>query len=450
VDVLGAVYRHKSFAPRVVHLKDGVGSIMMRRHALAEVGRRYRQVRRVWAEQGSQGVRDWVRRAVAERIAPTVMPLDVRPADVLATDIRVPRRWSPLPFDGEGSLAVNWVMSPPSAGSGGHTTIFRLIEHLERSGNVCRVYLYDIYGGDAAYYSSRLRKVFPGFAGEISDVAKGMADAHAVVATAWPTAYPVNADRCRGKRFYLVQDFEPWFYPMGARSVLADHTYRMGFHAITAGRFLAAKLSAEYGMATDAFDFGRDSAYHLVNGAGVRDGIVFYAKPEAPRRAFELGLMALQLFAERHPDITIHFYGNRIGTLPFPFKDHGLLRPNELNSIYNRCFAGLSLSMTNVSLVPHEMLSAGCIPVVNDAEHNRIVLDNKFVHYAPPTPHALAGALSDVVATKDFAALAASASSSVSAASWEEAGRIVEKSIRRALMAQADDGAKCELAVGLG
>jgi len=40
-------------------------------------------------------------------------------------------------------------------------------------------------------------------------------------------------------------------------------------------------------------------------------------QPEAPRRAFELGLMALQLFAERHPDITIHFYGNRIGKLPF-------------------------------------------------------------------------------------------------------------------------------------
>jgi O-antigen biosynthesis protein len=420
----------------------------MLEHARAEVSRRYRQARRLWAEQGSQGVRDWARRAVADRLAPTTMPLDVRPADVLAADIRVPRSWSPLPFDREGPLVVNWVCPPPSAGSGGHTTMFRLVEHFERSGNVCRVYLYDIYGGDAAYYSSRVRKVFPGFAGEISDVVKGMADAHAVVATAWPTAYPVYADRCRGKRFYLVQDFEPWFYPLSARSVLADNTYRMGFHAITAGRFLAAKLSAEYGMATDAFDFGCDSAYHLVDGVGVRDGIVFYAKPEAPRRAFELGLMALQLFAERHPDITIHFYGSRIGKLPFSFKDHGLLRPNELNSIYNRCFAGLSLSMTNVSLVPHEMLSAGCIPVVNDAEHNRIVLDNPFVRYAPPTPHALADALGDVVATKDFASLAASASASVSSASWEEAGRIVEQSIRRAILAHADDGAKHEPAVG--
>jgi hypothetical protein len=314
--------------------------------------------------------------------------------------------------------------------------MFRLIEHLEQSGNICRVYLYDVYGGDTEYYGSRVRKLFPTFAGEVNDVVGGMADAHAVVATSWGTAYPVYTDPCRGKRFYLVQDFEPWFHPVGASTVLAETTYRMGFHAITAGRFLAAKLTTEYGMPADAFDFGCDTSYQLMAEAGVRDGIVFYAKPDTPRRAFELGIMALQLFATRHPGLTIHFFGTQVGKLPFRFKDHGLLSPNELNRIYNRCLAGLCLSMTNVSLVPHEMLACGCIPVVNEAEHNRMVLNNPFVRYAPPTPHALADALGDVVATEDFAALAASASASVASASWAEAGRIVERSIRQALLVE--------------
>jgi O-antigen biosynthesis protein len=413
----------------------GLTSSMLERTG-AEVGRRYRQVRRIWIEQGTQGLQEWLQRAIAARIAPRSTPLEVRPTDVLSADIRVGRLWPPLPFDGKGPLVVNWVMAPPHARSGGHTTIFRLIKHLEQTGNVCRVYLYDVYGGDAAYYSHRLRRAFPSFNGEIHDAAGGMADAHAVVATAWPTAYSVFNDRCRGMRFYLVQDFEPWFHPPGARNVLAEHTYRMGFHAITAGRFLAEKLRAEYGMTADSFDFGCDSAYHIVNRDAVRDGIVFYAKPDVPRRAFELGVMALQLFAERHPHIVIHLYGASIGTLPFPFKDHGVLRPSELNSIYNCCFAALSLSMTNVSLVPHEMLSAGCIPVVNDAEHNRVVLNNSFVRYALPTPHALADALSDVLTTKDFSALAESASNSVSSASWDEAGATVERSIRVALARQ--------------
>jgi glycosyltransferase involved in cell wall biosynthesis len=143
--------------------------------------------------------------------------------------------------------------------------------------------------------------------------------------------------------------------------------------------------------------------------------------------------MALELFAKRHPEIRIHLYGDRIGKLPFPLVDHGVLRPDELNRIYNRCFAALSLSMTNVSLVPYEMLSAGCIPVVNDAEHNRIVLDNPFIRYAAPTPHALARALEEVVTTEDFAALSAAASASVFSASWSAAGVAAEQCMRRVL-----------------
>jgi hypothetical protein len=406
----------------------------MLERARSKIRHRSRQFRFLWAEGGTRAVVSRIQRGVAARFAPVTIPLSINPSDVLACDLTLPRSWPTPHVNTEQPLAINWVTTPPARGSGGHTTMFRLIEHLQQSGNHCRVYLYDVHGGDPAYYASTMRDIFPKFKGEVSDVADGMVDAHAVIATSWQTAYPVYSAQSSGKRFYLVQDFEPWFYPMGGHSVLAENTYRMGFHAITAGRFLATKLRMDYGMAADAFDFGCDTdKYYLVKGSAKRDGIVFYAKPEASRRAFELGVMAVRLFVERHPNITIHFYGSRIGKQPFPFIDHGVLSPGDLNLVYNRCFAGLCLSMTNVSLVPHEMLAAGCIPVLNDAEHNRVVLENPFARYVSPTPHALAGALEKVVNTKDFESLAASASASVSSASWETAGATVEQSIRRAL-----------------
>jgi hypothetical protein len=407
----------------------------MIKHTGKEVRRRYRQVRRLWQEGGGKEVLNRVRRAAAGRLAPTALHLPVRQADILAADLTKQRAWPSLVLDRDTPIVVNWVTTPPAPGSGGHTTMFRLIEHLERLGCQCRVYIYDVYGGDPSYFSSQVKELFPRFKGPVADVTSGMAHAHAVVATSWQTAYPVFNDRCAGKRFYLVQDFEPWFYPAGGQGVLAENTYRMGFHAITAGKFLAGKLKSEYGMNADAFDFGCDTEkYHLLN-RGARDGIVFYAKPESPRRAFEIGIMALQLFAKRHPGLTIHLYGGGIGNLPFRFVDHGVLRPDELNQVYNRCFSGLTLSMTNASLVPHEMLSAGCIPVVNEAKHNHIVLDNPFVHYAAPTPHGLADALHVVVSTEDFGALAASASASVSSMSWDAAGMMVEQCLRRHLAA---------------
>ena len=56
-------------------------------------------------------------------------------------------------------------------------------------------------------------------------------------------AYPVFNSRCSGKRFYFVQDFEPYFYPVGSMSLLAENTYRMGFHAITIGALLCRQAA---------------------------------------------------------------------------------------------------------------------------------------------------------------------------------------------------------------
>jgi hypothetical protein len=216
-------------------------------------------------------------------------------------------------------------------------------------------------------------------------------------------------------------------------NLMAENTYRMGFHAITAGRWLAQKLSTEFGMSADSFEFGCDTTcYHRLPNSK-RRGVVFYARPEAARRGFELGLMAIEKFAARRPDIEINFYGKKMGKLPFRYIDHGLVSPDELNSIYNQCYAGLSLSLTNVSLVPHEMLAAGCIPVVNDAVHNRIVLENPFVRYAPPYPHALAAELEELVATPDFDTLSRAAAASVRSATWDDAGATVDAILRRVL-----------------
>jgi hypothetical protein len=93
--------------------------------------------------------------------------------------------------------------------------------------------------------------------------------------------------------------------------------------------------------------------------------------------------------------------------------------------------------MTNVSLVPLEMLAAGCIPVVNAAAHNRVVLDNPHVRYAPPSPHELADALGAVVEAPDGANAARAAAASVRTASWDEAGATVEQVLLRELTTTA-------------
>ncbi|GAA1276767.1 glycosyltransferase family 1 protein [Saccharothrix xinjiangensis] len=398
-----------------------------------QLQRRAHQVSRIVREQGVRQLGARALNNAARRFGADTEVFPVRLEDVRAADLAAPRPLVVPPVPADGKLTVNWVSTPPAPGSGGHTTMFRLVEHLESLGHTCRLYLYDVYGSRAVDHEPVIRSAYPGFRGPVLDVLDGMADAHAVFATAWMTAYPVFNDPCAGKRFYLVQDYEPWFFPVGGLSALAENTYRMGFHGFTAGRFLADKLRTEVGMPADHFDFGCDAdRYHLREGVA-RDGVVFYARRLAPRRATEIGLLALELFADRHPDLAIHTYGEKIGALGPRHVDHGLISPDRLNDLYNRCYAGLTLSMTNVSLVPHEMLAAGCVPVVNDAPHNRVVLDNDHVRYAPATPHDLARALTDVVTAPDFATLARTASTSVSSRSWDAAGHQLEKLLRHHL-----------------
>jgi glycosyltransferase involved in cell wall biosynthesis len=398
------------------------------------LGHRWRQLHWLVRHDGVSGISRRLRNRLATAIgARPAWP--VHPADVLAADLDRPFL-PPIPRLAPGEpISLNWVMAGPGIGSGGHTTVFRVLRHLEAHGYRNRVYLYDPSLTDDRHYARIIREHF-GFDGPVQRLDGAMQDAHAVFATAWPSAYAVYNARCAGRRLYFVQDLEPDFYPAGVERVLAENTYRMGFHAITAGRWLSEQLGGRYGMDADAFDFGCDTSRYRNEGRR-RDGIVYYAKPSTPRRGFELGVLALELFAARRPDIAIHLYGERVGALPFRFTDHGVVSPDALNAIYNQCLAGLSLSLTNVSLVPLEMLAAGCIPVVNDAPHNRKVLDNPDVRYAQPTPSALAGALEEIVASSGVSARGRAASEGVGAASWSEAGVRVDTIIRRLVGAPA-------------
>jgi glycosyltransferase involved in cell wall biosynthesis len=397
---------------------------------------RVRQTRRLLRSEGPAGVAARLLDRGSRRLAPAggerlrVARRDlVRAAEIAASGWRLP---GPLPAVAGEPLKVAWVHVPPGEGAGGFTTMARLASSLEDAGHECTVYLQDRHGGSIAQHTRAVRRWWPWLHAELRDLAEGIDDTHAIFATSWETAYPVLSSPAKGARLYLVQDYEPWFKAAGSEALLAEATYGFGFHGVTAGRWLAGMLRGEHQMTAEHFDFGCDLEHYRIDPGAERTGVCLYARPSTPRRAFELAVAALDLFAERHPSVEIHMFGERVGRLPFAASNHGLLAPRELNRLYNRCVAGLVLSATNVSLVPHEMLAAGCIPVVNDAEQNRVVLANPHVAYAAPTPFGLAMALEALVERPvgERSPAAAAAAASVRGASWAAAGAVVERIVR--------------------
>lgn len=350
--------------------------------------------------------------------------------DAVAVDWRAPHPAvaNPLVVTSE-KLTIGWAMSPPGANSGGHQNIFRFIRFLEDSGHTVRIYLYsaidphspaevaDLVARSSSYPTLRASiERYP--ESGIPD------DVQALFASDWPTAYRSFRDDSLARRFYFVQDFEPLFTAMGTESVLAENTYRFGFFGITAGKWLATKLDRDFGMRTAAFDFGSEPRNYSFVNPGDRQDVFFYARPETPRRGFELGVMALDLFARERPEHRIVMAGQDVHNLriPFQYENPGNVQVGMLNEIYNRCAAGLVLSLSNMSLLPLELLSAGVIPVVNDGENNRLVSNNEFIEYTPPIPKALADRLITVVDRPDLAAHARRASESVAEFDWARSG----------------------------
>ncbi|MET0304139.1 MAG: glycosyltransferase family 1 protein [Microbacteriaceae bacterium] len=390
-----------------------------------------RSLRNAWGVLRREGPYAVLARTV-RRVVPytSTRPSLVAYDDAIEVDWREPHPAlsAPATISNE-KLTVAWVMSPPGANSGGHQNIYRFMRFLEEAGHEVRVYLYSTFDPHTPEDVRRRVTTSSSYADVAARIERypeqGLPDdVDVLVCTSWETAYRSYRDTSRARRIYFVQDFEPAFYPTSSESVLAENTYRFGFPGITAGGWLAEKLARDYGMPTESFDFGADSStYHLTN-RGDRRSVFFYARPETPRRGFELGAMALDLFARERPDHEIVLAGQNLSRLDVPFahRSAGNMQVGDLNALYNRCAAGLVMSLTNMSLLPLELLASGVIPVVNDAENNRLVSDNPFISYAPATPRALADAMLEVVDRPDLAAHAIRASESAAPLDWSASG----------------------------
>ncbi|KRC62786.1 hypothetical protein ASE14_02925 [Agromyces sp. Root81] len=369
---------------------------MAGRVSIAEIGSRLRR-------EGARGV---LRRAAYElyrRTGAAELESAIAEAD-LADPLDARLLPGPRPHrDGE-PITVGWLCTAPGPGSGGHTTLFRMIAGTEARGIASTVYLYDARGGDVRRHERLIRENWPWLRAEVRDAAAAPAfdGMEAMVASSWETAH-VLASRGTAPmaRLYFVQDFEPLFHPHGSVRALAEDSYRFGFRTIALGEMVQAELAA-IDVGSILAPFGRDGdAYRLILDGSSRSGIVFYAKRGNDRRGYLLGKLALHAFHGMHPEQEIHIVGDRVSDWRVPVIQHGTLSPEQLNELYNRVVGGPALSFTNITLVVEEMLASGAIPVVNDTVHSRAVLHHPDAVWAPSSPGRIALALAQLVESED-------------------------------------------------
>ena len=266
-------------------------------------------------------------------------------------------------------MSIAWVIPGLIIGGGGHRNILRAAYYLSQFGHDISLYFIDTTD-TAECLKQKIKEHFYPLECHVEVFSGHVKPVDVIFATHWSTVSAALAGKSTAKEvMYFVQDFEPAFAPMSTEYVLAENTYRMGLYHITSGPWCEVILRRDFHAIADHFRFPVDrTIYYPRERTKKNKNIVFFAKPEMPRRCFELGIMALRVLHHHLPNVEILMFGSRnlrTQSFDFPVTICDLLPTlDDLAEMYSNGDVGLVFSTTNPSLIPYEMMACG-LPIVD-------------------------------------------------------------------------------------
>ena len=242
------------------------------------------------------------------------------------------------------------------------------------------------------------------------------------VCTLWTTAYCMQSEwlRLRDGGFepnplvYLIQDFEPGFYPWSSEYLLAESTYRS--EAPTIGVFNSRELHDYF--VRNGYSFEREYVFdpflnerlaarleELGGRVGKRRQILVYGRPGVHRNAFRLLVEALRKWIELYPDSRRWEIVSAGEEHPAVYLDEGrvLVSAGKLSldgyaDVLSESYAGVSLMASpHPSYPPLEMAAFGVRVITNGfAGKDLSSFGESVVSVPTPTVDALARTLVEV------------------------------------------------------
>jgi glycosyltransferase involved in cell wall biosynthesis len=338
-------------------------------------------------------------------------------------------------------LRLALVIPPFAKASGGHGLLFEILSRLEKRGHICSVWAHDyapqFRGARPAVLRRKINEFFAPISGPVYNGFAEWHGADVVMATGWQTVHPTLLLENCYQRVYIVNDHEPEFHPTSAESILAADTYRQGLPCIAGSPWLRDLLVERYFADAQVFEYGVDHDVYQPRPIRRRsDTVVYYAREQTPRRAVPIGLMALAELHRRRPDVKIVMFGSK-DPVPtsFPYRHLGVVDPERLSWLYSEATVGLSLSLTNFSLTPKEMMACGlpCVELAA-ASAESIFANARPVELAPLDPRAIADALERLLVDRErWEQRSRAGLEYVAEHTWDKATDQVEAGLRWAL-----------------
>lgn len=262
--------------------------------------------------------------------------------------------------------------------SGGHTSILRLGTGLSKNGKTVTYISFKNQSLEKMQEAAKgnLPSVEGKFA-KLQDVSPETYDI--IIATSWQSVY--YARRFEAYKMYFVQDYEPYFFKLNERYLLAKKTYELGLHIVSLGKWNIEQIkrlgSVNVKYKTDYIDFPYEPSEYICyernydKYIGKEDiSIAVYSKEDGKRIPNMLQIILKKATKELQSmgiSLEIYFFGFDKKTKIQIGKNLGKLNRKEMIELYKKVDFGMVASMTNISLVPYEMLATG-LPIIEFIE----------------------------------------------------------------------------------
>lgn len=256
--------------------------------------------------------------------------------------------------------------------SGGVTSILRLGSNLSKLGyKVTYVSMFNDSEKDMKEAAKFNLNNYEGSCLPLNKTSKD--DFDIMIATEWRTVYKVidfNA-----YRMYFVQDFEPIFFEMGERYLLSKKTYELGLHIVSLGKWNVDTIKKNCNIKgkIDYIEFPyekKEYAFVKRNFNKIKEErkikVAVYVKEESKRLPVIIPLILDNLkrsLLSIGYKLEINYFGNGLPICIDNGLERGKLSKKELHELYCECDFGMVASLTNISLVPYEMIASG-LPVI--------------------------------------------------------------------------------------
>jgi GT2 family glycosyltransferase len=272
---------------------------------------------------------------------------------------------------------VNWFLPElDSPFYGGINTALRMADHLGRVHGVENRFVLWAHPNDG-FHRSAIAAAFPSLADspiyyDLSlRAAAGIPACDVSISTLWVTAFVAAHFANARRKFYLVQDFEPMFYPAGTMYALAEESYRLGLYGLCNTENLLHTYERYGGRGTAFFPAVERTVFHSEGRRERRADdpvtVFVYARPGHWRNCWELASLALQELKSHLGDrVRIVTAGSwaRPEDVGTGIQHLGLLDYRETGNLYRTCDVGVALTVSeHPSYLPLELMACG-VPVV--------------------------------------------------------------------------------------